>query len=96
MRRLFWVAVGATAGVLVARRLSKIATRLKSETAVNRVSGAFDNVVQEVRAFVADVRIGMAEREQELRQALGIVDDGAVSPDTEADLVEAGRHRKGF
>ncbi|MBD0292341.1 MAG: hypothetical protein ICV70_02035 [Jiangellaceae bacterium] len=96
MRRLFWVAVGATAGVLVARKLSKVATRLQLEPAVNRVSGAFDNAVRELREFVADVRIGMAEREQELRRALGIVDEGAVSPTTEADLVEAGRHRKGF
>lgn len=83
MRRLFWVAVGATAGVFVVRRLTR---------AVESVSPAgLTQTVGDLRAglrdFVAEVRVGMAEREQELWTALGldVRDDGdGPSRDTPA------------
>jgi len=78
MRRLFWVALGATAGVLVARRLTRTARKLTPEGAADRVSGAVGGLTQALREFADDVKAGMAERDLELREALGIAEDGTA------------------
>ena len=84
MKRLFWIALGATAGILVARKLTQTARNLTPEGAADRVSGALGNLGEAVREFAEDVRVGMAERDAELREALGIADNGAGRHD--ADL----------
>jgi len=78
VRRLFWIALGATAGVLVARRLTKAARQLTPDGAAERVSGAVGGLTQAVREFADDVKAGMAERDIELREALGIAENGAA------------------
>ncbi len=91
MRRLFWVALGATAGVLVVRRLSRAAEAYTPEGLGRSLSSAADAL----RDLADAVREGMAEREQELRVALG-VDTGTIEPDEARDLLEnptAPRHR---
>ncbi len=88
MRRLFWVALGATAGVLVARRLTRTARKLTPEGAGDRVSGAVGGLTQAVREFADDVRAGMAERDVELREALGIAGDGTARDVDAATLDE--------
>jgi hypothetical protein len=87
VRRLFWVALGATAGILVARRLTRAARRLTPEGAADQVTGAVGRFTQAVREFADDVRVGMAERDGELRQALGIDGDGGPPRDLDADTV---------
>ncbi len=77
MKRLFWIALGATAGVLVARKLTQTARSLTPEGAADRVAGALGNLGDAVREFAEDVKAGMAERDFELREALGITDNGA-------------------
>jgi hypothetical protein len=75
VRRLFWVALGAVAGVLIVRRITKAAD---TPAGVSRsVSGLGDGL----RELAAAVREGMAEREEELRIALG-VDAGTLDPET--------------
>jgi hypothetical protein len=76
MKRLFWVALGATAGVLVVRALTRAAGNLTPDGAADRMSTAVGGLSQAVREFGADVKIAMAERETELREALGIAEDG--------------------
>lgn len=79
MRRAFWVALGATAGVLVVRKLTKTAERLTPEGLSNSASQALGGLGEAVRGFGAQVRAGMAEREAELRASLGLdggPDDG--------------------
>ncbi|HVB26755.1 MAG TPA: DUF6167 family protein [Mycobacteriales bacterium] len=71
MRRLFWVALGATTGVLIARRLTSTARAWTPEGLAGRAGGLGDRA----RTLWAEVRVGMAEREDELRDALGL--DGA-------------------
>lgn len=91
MKRLFWVALGATAGILVARRLAKTARNLTPEGAADRVSGALGGLGQSFREFAEDVRAGMAERDTELRQALGIAENGAdagADPDRLRDMFD--------
>jgi hypothetical protein len=89
MRRLFWVAVGATAGVIVARRIEEITRRLRGG---NGASAPLSGVSQAVREFVDDVKAGMAERDLELRHALGISTDGRPAPDGDPQAVEALLH----
>ena len=87
MRRLFWVALGATAGIVVARRLTRAASRLTPDGAAGQVSGALGRLTQTVREFADDVRVGMAERDGELREALGIDGNGGPPHDLDADTV---------
>jgi Family of unknown function (DUF6167) len=84
MRRLFWVAVGATAGVLAVRRVNKITHRFTSAA-----TGPLGGLTHTVREFVDDVRAGMAERDLELRQALGIATDGGPAPDGDPKALNA-------
>ena len=87
MRRLFWVALGATAGIVVARRLTRAASRLTHDGAAGQVSGVLGRLTQTVREFADDVRAGMAERDGELREALGIDGNGGPPTDLDADTV---------
>jgi hypothetical protein len=86
VRRLFWVAVGATTGVLVVRRINKITHRL---TSAGPGEGPLNGLAQAVREFVDDVKAGMAERDLELRHALGISTDGEPAPDGNPMAVDA-------
>ncbi len=64
MRRLFWIGVGATVGVLAVRRVSHEDT--------DGASRGFASLADGLRELAASVREGMGEREDELRFALGI------------------------
>lgn len=81
MRRVFWIALGATAGVLVVRRVTRVAESMTPEGATERISAGLGQLSDSVRAFTDEVRAGMAERDAELRGALGIAPDGAGTGD---------------
>lgn len=76
MSKLFWIALGATAGVLVVRRLTQAADSMTPEGAADRVAGGLRHLGDAVREFTDEVRAGMTERDAELRYALGIAPDG--------------------
>ncbi len=69
MKRLFWLGAGIAVGVLVVRRLGRVAHAYSpagmAQTARNSAAGLMDSV----RDFIADVREGMAEREAEIKAA---------------------------
>ena len=71
MKRVFWIALGATAGVLVVRKLQKTAHAYTPAGWAESVQGLGESL----RYFAEEVRAGMAEREIELREALGFDDD---------------------
>jgi len=83
VRRLFWVALGATVGVLVVRKVSQAADAYTPEGVARSLSSTADAL----RELAAVVREGMAEREAELRLALG-VDTGQISEAAARDLLE--------
>jgi hypothetical protein len=89
VRRLFWVALGATIGVLVVRRVSKT-IEAYSPAGVGR---SLASVGDGLRELAVVVREGMTEREQELRVALG-VDAGTLEPQAAQSLMQdpTGRH----
>jgi hypothetical protein len=70
MRRLFYVALGASVGVLVVRRVSAAAQRWTPEGLAAQAGGAGDRI----NAWWAEVRSLAAAREVELRDALGLDD----------------------
>ena len=85
MRRLFWLTLGATAGVLVVRKITKTAHAFTPAGLADSAGGIGDSI----RYFADQVRAGMVEREAELRDALGLDGDGHdLSPEEAADLIE--------
>jgi hypothetical protein len=71
-RRLFYIALGATAGVLLVRKASQVAERFTPAGMSQGIAGALGGLGDAIRAFGEDVRLGMAEREAELREGLGL------------------------
>ncbi|AEH10636.1 hypothetical protein FsymDg_3332 [Candidatus Protofrankia datiscae] len=80
MPRVFYIALGAAVGVVTVRRAARAVSTLTPQ----HLAGS---LVESVQDFLADVREGMAEREDELRQALGLDDTG---PDDTGDARGAG------
>jgi hypothetical protein len=79
MRRLFWVALGATLGVLIVHKVTKTAQAYSPSGMAQGLSGGLSDLGEGLREMAQVVREGMVERETELRQALGI--DTATLPD---------------
>ena len=77
MARLFWVALGAAAGVYAVRKVSKAAEAYTPAGVAHGLADFGDGL----RELASAVREGMAEREGELRLALGI--DTATNDDTD-------------
>ena len=71
-RRLFYVALGATVGVLVVRKLTKAAQRVTPAGVQQSLAGSISSLGDAIRDFAAEVKDAMAEREVELRDALGL------------------------
>jgi hypothetical protein len=76
--RLFWLGLGAAAGVYAVRRVGKAAQAYTPAGVADGLSDFGDGL----RELAAAVREGMAEREGELRLALGI--DAGTADDPEA------------
>jgi hypothetical protein len=72
VRRLFWVSMGATAGVLVFRKVTATAKELTPAGIADRVSDSGGSLFDSVKEFFEDVRERAHDREEELNVALGI------------------------
>lgn len=74
MRRVFWFSVGAGVTVFVAVKVRGYARRATPEAIGHRVAESANGLGDSVRDFTDRVRAAMAERETELRDALGLPD----------------------
>ena len=83
VRRLFWTTLGATVGIVVVRRLSRTAQSYTPEGVAQGLAG----IGEGLREMAEVVREAMAQRDAELRLALGI-DEGAVDPRAAQALIE--------
>ena len=72
MRRLFWLAMGVTIGVLVVRKLSAAAERLTPQSVAGQIVDGLRDLADAIGDFGADIRAAAAEREQELRAGTGL------------------------
>jgi hypothetical protein len=69
VKRLFWLGLGIAVGALVVRQVAKAAHAYSpagmAESARNSAAGVWGSM----QDFIADVRDGMAEREEQIREA---------------------------
>src|SRR5258708_39612434 len=72
VRGVFWVSLGATAGVLVFRQVTKAAKELTPAGIADRVTTSGGSLTDSVKSFWEDVKDAMHDREEELNVALGI------------------------
>jgi hypothetical protein len=72
MRRLFWLTMGITIGVLVVRKLSQAADKLTPQSMAANLADGLRELAAAIGDFGAEVRAGMAEREEELRAGTGL------------------------
>lgn len=79
MRRLFWLAMGVTIGVLVMRKLSRMAAKLTPTGMAQSLAAGLGDFAEALREFGADVREAMTERETQLRAAAGM-DEEPTAP----------------
>ncbi len=70
MKRLLWLGVGLAVGGLVVRAVSKKVQAYRPGGIVGAARETAGGLVASVRSFVDDVRDGMAEREQQINQAM--------------------------
>jgi len=80
-RRAFWFSAGAAAGVWATTKVNR---KLRSLTPDSLAARAADQAVaagHRLREFALDVRAGMAQRESELNEALGLTAPVDPAPD---------------
>jgi uncharacterized protein DUF6167 len=68
VKRILWFVIGTFAGVYLVTRLKKRVQVLAPDS----LQQSAEKVAAAIRHFGDEVRVGMAERETELRDALGI------------------------
>jgi hypothetical protein len=68
VRRLFWVGVGAAAGAYVMRRFTETKQQLTPQGIGANLADGLRELGAGLGAFGAEVRAGMADREQELTE----------------------------
>jgi hypothetical protein len=93
MRRLFWLSVGAGAGVYVShrvkRRVERFARTWSPEGVTARAVAGGQGAGRRLRLFVSDVRTEMHAREEELREAVRL---DQAPPDAERPRVLRARY----
>ena len=72
MKRLFWLALGITLGVLTMRRISRMAEKLTPQGMAASIGQGLSDLADAVGEFGADVRAAMHERETQLRESTGL------------------------
>lgn len=101
MRRMFWVAAGAAAGILVVHKLSKKARAFTPAGVADTVARGVGGVRTLAREFVDDVLTAAAAKEDELRALMEHAPAGPgadqLSWHEQAEEIfgELGRDRKG-
>jgi hypothetical protein len=72
MRRLFWLSMGVTIGVLVVRKNSAAAEKMTPTGIAGSIADSLRELAEAIGDFGADVREAMVERESELRAGTGL------------------------
>jgi hypothetical protein len=93
MRRLLWLGVGLAVGALAVRAVTRKARAFTPAGMADTARKSAGGFADQVRSFVDDVRVGMAEREDQIHAAF--VDGEAMhgDPDGLGFYVEEGNYR---
>ncbi|GGL13517.1 hypothetical protein [Mangrovihabitans endophyticus] len=83
MKRLLWLGVGVAVGAVAVRKLTKKANQFTPSGIATSLSESAGGLVESLRSFVEDVREGMAERQDEIREAFAA---GELYEDEFADV----------
>ncbi|WP_415948569.1 DUF6167 family protein [Streptomyces sp. KLOTTS4A1] len=78
-RRTFWFTAGAAAGVWATTKVNRKLKQLTPESLAAQAANKAIDAGHRLKDFAFDVRAGMAQREAELGEALGLEND----PDAE-------------
>jgi hypothetical protein len=70
VKRVFWVALGATVGVIAVNRAAKAAKKLAPGSLADSAAGVPGRIAAAWQDFAEDVRSAAAEREFELHHTL--------------------------
>jgi chromosome condensin MukBEF MukE localization factor len=76
VKRLFWLALGATVGILVMRKVSRAIEKLTPRGVVEGIGAGLADLADSISDFASDVRRAMTEREAQLREDTGM--DGTL------------------
>jgi hypothetical protein len=69
---MFWMAVGAGGTLYLTRKVGRARAAARDAATPAAIGRGFTSLGDSVRRFTEDVRAGMTEREDQLRQALGL------------------------
>ncbi|KAA6223035.1 hypothetical protein CP973_14905 [Streptomyces albofaciens JCM 4342] len=75
-RRAFWFTTGAAAGVWATTKVNRKLRKLQPDSLAAQAAGKAVETGHRLRQFAVDVRTGMADREGQLYEALGLTDRG--------------------
>ena len=84
MRRLFWLGLGVAVGVVVARQVTRTVQAYSPAGIAGQARNSAAGLIGSVRDFVADVREGMAEREEQIHSAF---EQGVSLDELERDTI---------
>jgi uncharacterized protein DUF6167 len=74
VRRILWFVLGAGVAIFVSIKIREYLKKARPEAIGQRVAESATGISDSARGFVDRVRAGMAERETELRETLGLPD----------------------
>ncbi|GAA0687101.1 hypothetical protein GCM10010193_46270 [Kitasatospora atroaurantiaca] len=93
VRRIFWMAVGAGATVWAMNKANEAVHRLTPDSLSGTAARGALHLGDAAKRFAADVRAGMAEREEQLRTDLGLDGTAVVEPPRRRALRREPEHR---
>ncbi|MEU2263376.1 DUF6167 family protein [Streptomyces sp. NPDC019645] len=96
-RRAFWFTAGAAAGVWATTKVNRKLRQLTPESLAAQAANKAVETGHRLKDFALDVRAGMAQREAELGEALGIeapVDGRALPAQRRRAALENHKHDK--
>ncbi|ARF54402.1 DUF6167 family protein [Streptomyces gilvosporeus] len=78
-RRAFWFTTGAAAGVWATTKVHQKLRKLQPDSLAAQAADKAVETGHRLRQFALDVRAGMADREEQLNDALGLRPTGEVA-----------------
>ncbi|MFE6871167.1 DUF6167 family protein [Kitasatospora sp. NPDC057692] len=93
VRRIFWMAVGAGAAVWAVNKANETVHRLTPDSLSGTAARGALHLGDLAKGFAQDVRAGMTEREEQLREDLGLDGTAVVEPRRRGALRGEPRYR---